>query len=59
LFQFTFKNMFGLNITGKTSEQQADKASNKLADAMLLAVKFAGMAVLILAVAKALHWLRW
>jgi len=48
LFHFTFKNMFGL--TGKISEKQADKTSNKLANAALLLVAGAVVVALIVAV---------
>jgi len=48
-FNFNLKNMFGL--TGTISEKQADKTSNKLANACLLLVA-GGLVVALIAVIR-------
>jgi len=48
LFKFTLKNMFGL--TGKMSEQQADKTSNKLANAVLILATGGALGIFIYAI---------
>jgi len=51
--------MWGIHITGTLSEQDAGRVRQRQADAVWLAVKYTGLAGLVLAAGKVLHWLRW
>jgi len=48
-----------LKVSGKMSTEDAGAVSAMLAKAAMVLARYAGLAALIIALGKALHWIRW
>jgi len=48
-----------LEVSGKMSTEDAGRVGARLADAAMVLARYGGLAALIVALGKTLHWIRW